>query len=78
MKKENALEDFKNMIEHSWTYAKFTEEEKLNWERTLNCGIVQIALKGTYKHRWEILQAIYDSFLYALNYSPLNWREEKK
>ena len=75
MKKEDCLENFKEMIQNSWTYARLTEDEKTRWENLLNRGPETQCLKGNYLQRWRILQAIYDSFLMALDYKPIGWRE---
>ena len=77
MNKENVIEEFKKMIEQSWTYAKMTTQEKENWNRTINSSRTEQALKGNAHQRWGILQAIYESFLYALDYKNGLWREER-
>ena len=76
MNKENALNNFYEMIKQSWTYAKLTEHEKAQFKIVLYSRQVEKCLKGTYKQRWEILQAIYSSFLMALDYTPIGWRED--
>lgn len=73
-KKENVILDFDIMIRNSWTYARMTEEERKNWEKVLYSTPTKEALKGAYFQRWHILQAIYSSFLQALNYTP-TWRD---
>lgn len=75
--KENVLNDYKQMIYKSWTYAKLTKNERQQLEQTFESVTTRNALKGTYTQRWEILQAIYSSFLYALYYTP-DWREDKE
>lgn len=75
--KENAKNDFINMIQNSWIYNKLTENEKENLKDIFDNIITDNVLKGTYKQRYEIMQAIYYSFLKALNYNPINWREEE-
>ena len=77
MNKELALYDFKVMIENSWTYGKMTSEEKDNWERVLNDIRTITCLKGNYNTRWNILQAIYMSYLICIGYNSFNWREEE-
>lgn len=74
MKKENVIKNFIEMIKVSWTYEKLTSSEKDNFEEVIYSERTKRALKGTYIQRWEILQAIYMSFLMALNYEPLGWR----
>ena len=77
MEKEKALYDFKVMIEKSWTYEKMTREEKDNWERVLNDIRTITCLKGNYNTRWNILQAIYMSYLIGIGYDSFNWRESE-
>ena len=77
MEKEKAFYDFKVMIEKSWTYEKMTREEKDNWERVLNDIRTITCLKGNYNTRWNILQAIYMSYLIGIGYDSFNWRESE-
>ena len=70
-----ALENFIEMIVESWTYDRLTEEERKKLGRVLYSIQTKRSLKGTYEHRWEILQAIYSSFIMALDYKPIGWRE---
>ena len=74
--KENALEEFKEMIEKSWTYNKMTTKEKENWNKALEDIRVQKALKGSWQQRWNILQVAYESFLKALDYQNGLWRQD--
>jgi len=76
--KEKALIEFKEMIKKSWTYARFTTKEKENWNKALEDIRLQKALKGSWQQRWNILQVAYESFLNALDYKPIGWREEQK
>ena len=73
--KENALENFVKMTEQSWTYEKMTQEEKSRLVEVFYGGTVENSLKGTYKQRWKILQAVYYGFLMGLDYKPIGWRE---
>ena len=75
MKKEKALDDFIDMIEQSWTYDRLTKEEKERLNGIFNSARVNNSLIGTYKQRWNTLQAVYYAFLMALDYNPLDWRE---
>lgn len=77
MNKELALYNFKVMIEKSWTYGKMTKEERDNWERVLNDIRTITCLKGNYDTRWNILQAIYMSYLIGIGYNNFNWRESE-
>lgn len=76
-RKENVINDFQQMINKSWTYGKMTPQETHQWAEVLDHLKITDVLKGTYKQRWETLQAIYHAFLLALNYT-WNWREEKE
>ncbi len=76
--KENILNDFIKMIQASWTYNRMTENEKAKIIETLNHVRTIDALKGTYKQRWNILNAIYGAFLAGIGYDGCTWRETKK
>lgn len=76
LNKEQALDNFVDMIEKSWTYNRLTKEEKERLRDVFYNIQTRECLKGTYIQRWEILQAIYHSYLMALDYKPIGWREE--
>ena len=76
MNKENALNNFYENIKKSWTYEKLTAEERKRFEKVLFSSCVQDNLKGTYGQRYRMLFAIYHSFLMALDYTPIGWRED--
>ena len=75
--KEQARDNYFEMIKDSWTYGKLTKEERERFTELLYSIQVSNCLKGNYKQRWEIVQAIYHSFLVGLNYNPINWREDE-
>ena len=72
---DKLMDDFVLMIERSWTFERMTKTEKLNCRYMLEAHTTKKALKGTYRQRWEILQACYSAFLDGLGYSGANWRE---
>ncbi len=74
--KEQAIVDFKEMIFHAAPLLKFTERERENLNNMLDWMEHSNRLFGSYNQRWEQLQSVYQSFLYALDYKPLGWREE--
>ena len=70
-KNENRNEYIKIVV-NSWTYEKLTQTEKINIIAILlNCKLYG----RNKKEVCEQLNTIYRSFLMALNYTPLNWRE---
>lgn len=74
--KENTVYDYKLMICKSWTYNRLTEEEKAQWENVTEWVQNQGMVKGTYKARWNIMNAIYFAFLRGVGYdNSMNWRE---
>jgi hypothetical protein len=75
MEKEKVRDYFTDMIKQSWTYAKMTESERKRIVDMIYSKRTEDCLKGNYKQRWEILQAIYNSFLMGLDYQPIGWRE---
>ena len=63
MEKENVFENFKKMIEMSWTYDRMTEKERQKWVEIFNSQQTIDTVKGTYQQRWEILQIMYKCYL---------------
>ena len=75
--KENVIIDFKKMVFNSWTFDRMTPEERQKLFETFDNIQTEKALKGTYTQRWQILQAIFTSFLNGLGYNGFNWREKE-
>lgn len=65
---------FQNVIKKSWTWEKLTEEER---KRFINMNVFD-RIKGNDKTRVEWLNTIYESFLSALGYKCIGWRETKE
>ena len=63
---------FQNVIKKSWTWQKLTEEEQ---KQFIDMNVFD-RIKGNDKTRVEWLNTIYQSFLSALGYKPIGWREE--
>lgn len=76
MDKENAIDNFCEMIKLSWTYDKLTPKERTQLDKTFEDVRTIEALKGNYNQRWQILQAIYNAFLKGCGYNNFQWREE--
>ena len=75
MKYSNVVEDyFQNVIKTSWTWGRLTEEERKNF---INMDVFG-KIKGNDKMRVEWLNTIYHSFLSALGYKPIGWRETEE
>ena len=75
--KENALEDYIEMIQESWTYDRMNDTEKQQCIDTLRTIRTTSALKGNYYARWNILQAVYGAYLSGLGYNGGSWRENE-
>lgn len=60
--KNNALNDYKEVIYQSWTYRKLTTEEKERLEKTLNHKSIKECLKGDYYQIIDILRTVYTAF----------------
>lgn len=73
MKKySSAVEDyFQNIIKKSWTWEKLTTEEQ---KRFIDMNVFD-KIKGNDKTRVEWLNTIYLSYLTALGYKAIRWRE---
>ena len=71
-KNSTAVESyFQNVIKKSWTWARLTEEEQ---KRFIDMNVFDM-IKGNDKTRQEWMQTIYHSFISALGYKPIGWRE---
>ena len=71
------LDEFKDMIKASWTYAKFTENEKKTWENIINSDRTLKAINnGKFKKEttWNILNSVYYAYLLGIGYDNFNWR----
>lgn len=66
--KENAFSDFIEMVKQSWVYERFTDEERIMWEKHMHEPCTQAAIVGSYEQRWKILQAIEYAFIVGLGY----------
>ena len=75
--KESVIKEYLEMIKKSWTWAKLTDEEKDWLEKLLDCHpIVEKAVKGSYKQRWNVLESIYYAFLLGCGYcNQTDWRD---
>lgn len=76
--KENAIKDYMEMIEQSWTWERLTEDEQNRFFETINSTCATDAIKGDYKQRWGILNAMYRAYIMALDYKPIGWREPEE
>ena len=74
-KKENAIYNYIIMMEASWSYARLTDDEKKRLIDSIEWSEKQGQIIGSYEQRWNILQAIYHSFINALDYKPIGWRK---
>lgn len=79
-KTSEGIKKYIEMIQKSWTFNNMTATEQAHCIEALTHTRTRAALKGTDSARWEILQAIYFSFLAALGYTenPGNWREKEQ
>ena len=73
--KENAQTDWTDMIVKSWTWEKLTREERNKFGDELNKETTKKIISGTYRQRWEILNALYSMFLEGCGYNGGAWRD---
>ena len=72
MKYSSVVENyFQNVIKHSWTWNRLTEEER---KRFIDMDVFD-RIKGNDKTRIEWLCTIYEAYIEALGYKPIGWRE---
>ena len=71
--KENAIDEFVDMVRKSWTFGRLTTSE-----RDALFEAFEFAgrhLRGDFDARWATLQAVYNAFLLGVGYTAFNWRE---
>lgn len=72
MKCSNVVEKyFHSVIEKSWTWKRLTEEER---QKFVNMDVFE-RIRGDEQTKIEWLSTIYESFIEALGYKPVGWRE---
>ena len=72
MKWSSVVENyFQNVIKHSWTWKRLTEEER---QRFINMDVFE-RIRGDEQTKIEWLCTIYASYIEALGYNPIGWRE---
>lgn len=74
--KEYVRKDYMEMITKSWTYDRMTSDERKKLGNLFISPQLKNALKGTYKQRWDVLNAMYHSFLIGIGYTDYSWRDE--
>ena len=72
--KENAIDNYIDIIRKSWTWAKLTEQEQNSFIDTVRSIIVRGDIKGTYKQRSLYMSNLYTMFLMGVGYDSPNWR----
>lgn len=74
--KENAYNDWFEMIFKSWTWDRLTDDERSVFVEQMDswCNYRKLLI-GTYKQRWEILNELYHIYLVGIGYNSFNWRE---
>ena len=73
--KNLAQQEWLDMISKSWTWLRLTVEERAKFVALFAHPQSNAVIKGNYEQRWEACEALYYTFLVALGYDPLNWRE---
>jgi len=82
---ENELCENKEDIVLFWIYEQLKdnnieelEDEQNRFFETINSTCATDAIKGDYKQRWGILNAMYRAYIMALDYKPIGWREPEE
>ena len=77
--KAQAVYNYMQMICKSWTYNRLTDTEKAQWDKAVEFAQKQGMIRGTYRARWGIMNAIYNAFLNGCGYDGgMNWREPNR
>lgn len=69
---------FQDTIKKSWTWNKLTEEEQQRFVDMVIEDNIFDRIKGKDKTRIEWFNTIYHSFLFALGYKFIGWRETEE
>lgn len=73
--KNDAYDNFIDMIKNAWTWDKMTPEER---SRCISAfTITRQFIKGSYSARWEMMHAIYEAFLIGIGCTSWDWRREE-
>lgn len=73
--RESIRQTYLNIYKNSWTYERLTRKERQKIISILaNCELYG----NTKKQVCDQLHTIYDTFLSALDYKPIDWREPTK
>lgn len=75
--KNNVFVDYLEMIKKAWTYDRMTQEEKEKIKELLTSERIKEDIKGTYKQRYDALNAVYYAFLIGIGYDNFDWRGGK-
>lgn len=75
MNKEDAVRDFMETTYVSWTYSRFTDNEKRRFEDLIKWCTEVEKISGSWNQRWRQLQMIYHAFLLGLGYTGPGWRD---
>lgn len=73
--KQNTINKYMTMINHSWTWARLTKEEQDKFINWIYADRFISSINGTEKQRWAILNNYYCMFLEGVGYKPIGWRE---
>jgi hypothetical protein len=73
--KDEIINRFNEMIHNAWTWERLTREEKNRWDNLLSYSEIKRSIRGCEKAKWEILNSLWHSYLLALDYCPIGWRE---
>lgn len=69
--KENATQEFIEMVKQAWTWQRLTEQERQNLIESIEFA----KPVGTFDQRWRHLNDIFEAFLLGCGYKPIGWRE---
>ena len=76
--KENALSEYLEMVSNSWTWQRMTKAEQDKFLTAIYDSRTYNVIQGSYKQRWDVLNALYGIYLDGIGYDGFNWRDKPK
>jgi len=77
--KEDAFDEFMEMIFESWTWARLNALERerfISWMNWMRNDTQVKHFRGNHSQRWTQMNDLYHMFLEGCGYKPSGWRGE--
>ena len=76
-RRTQAFKQFWEITKQSWTYARFTDDEKKELISVIDFASLNLPKRATQEEMYKTFYCCYRAFLYALGYrkDPIDWRK---